>query len=60
MCFKQLRNKIVKILSIYDMSWLGDDAPLYVMYVALYNLCHSVGQDYTAEKHLFMNLQIHT
>ncbi len=30
---------------MYDMSWLGDDALYYVMYVALYNLCHSVGQE---------------
>ncbi len=41
MYFLQFRN----IVSMYDMSWLGDDALYYVMYVALYNLCHSVGQE---------------
>ena len=51
MCFKQLRNKIDKILSMYDISWLRDDAWFYVMYVALYNLCHYVGQYYSAEKY---------
>ena len=60
MCFKQIKNKnysFVIILSIYDMSWLG--VMSHVMYVPLYNLCHSVGHDYSTEKHLFVNLQIH-